>query len=287
MSTSRGLPGERTFAPTVRFEDGTMLWIKFAPAPRGGEAFNNRPQYEVAAYEVQKLFLDESEYVVPPTVARCFTFDFIEQVIDEVPNRDTIEDPVPTFDGWPMSLVVLQYWLWNVDVADRDDVRDRERLENDDAFARNAGNFNLLTYLIRHNDSNTGNFLMSTDPANPRIFSVDNGIAFSQLFSEESAQGTYWRQLRIDRFPATSIERLRKVTLDELRQTLGVVAQFELVSDGEFVAVDATENLDPGRGIRRTRTVLQLGLTATEIRNIHRRITRLIDQIDDGKYEVF
>ena len=287
MRTSRGLPSERTYTPTVRFEDGTMLWLKFAPAPRGGEVFNNRPQYEVAAYQLQKLFLDESEYVVPPTVARCFPFDFVEQALNKAPNRDAIEDPLPTFDGWRMSLVVLQYWLWNTDVADRDDIRDRERLENDEAFARHAGNFNLLTYLIRHNDSNAGNFLISTDPANPRIFSVDNGIAFSALFSEESARGTYWRELRIERFPATSIERLRTLTLEDLRAALGVVAQFEFSRDGDFVAVDATENLDPDKGIRRTPTVLQLGLTASEIRNIHRRLTRLIDQVDDGKYEVF
>ena len=287
MPTSRGLPSERTYAPTVRFEDGAMLQLKFAPAPRGGEVFNNRPQYEVAAYEFQKLFLDESEYVVPPTVARCFAFDFVERAIDKAPNRQAIEDPVPTFDEWRMSLVVLQYWLWNIDVAERNDIRDKKRLENDETFARYAGNFNLLTYLIRHNDSNRGNFLISTDPANPRIFSVDNGLAFSHLARDESDRGTYWRELRIERFPATSIERLRAVTLEDLQATLGVVAQFQLGPDGNFVPVDATENLDPGKGIRRTPTVLQLGLKASEIRNIHRRLTSLIDRVDNGKYEVF
>jgi hypothetical protein len=284
MPTSRGLPSERTFAPTVRFEDGAMLQLKFAPAPRGGEVFNNRPQYELAAYEIQKLFVDESDYVVPPTVARCLAFDFVEQAIDKAPNRDAIEDPRPTFDEWRMSLVVLQYWLWNIDVAERNDIRDRDRLEEDEAFARHAGNFNLLTYLIRHNDSNDGNFLISTDPANPRLFSVDNGLAFS---NEESDRGTYWRELHIERFPAASVERLRGVTLEDLHATLGVVAQFQVGPDGNFTQVDGTENLDPDEGIRRTPTVLQLGLTASEIRNIHRRLTKLIEDVDNGKYEVF
>jgi hypothetical protein len=287
MLTSRGLPSERTYAPIVRFEDGAMLRLKFAPAARGGEVFNNRPQYEVAAYELQKLFLDESEYVVPPTVARCFALDFVRRAIDKAPTREAIEDPLPTFDQWRMSLVVLQYWLsWNIEVADRDDIRDKERLENDEAFARHAGNFNLLTYLIRHNDSNVGNYLISTDSANPRIFSVDNGLAFSQRQSDESDRGTYWRELRIDRFPAASIERLRQVTLEGLHQALGVVAQFEL-RGGEFVPMEPTENLDPDKGIRRTDSVLQLGLTAGEIRNVHRRLTRLIERIDSGRYEVF
>lgn len=284
MPTSRGLPSERTFAPTVRFEDGAMMQVKFAPAPPGGEVFNNRPQYEVAAYEIQKLFLDESEYVVPPTAARCLAFDFVEQAIDKAPNRSAIEDPRPTFDEWRMSLVVLQYWLWNIDIAERNDIRDRKRLEEDETFARHAGNFNLLTYLIGHNDSNVGNFLISTDPANPRVFSVDNGLAFSD---EESDRGTYWRELQMERFPAKSIERLREVTLEDLHAALGVVAQFSLGPDGNFVQVEATENLAPNTGIRRTPTVLQLGLRASEIRNLHRRLGRLIRDIDNGKYEVF
>jgi hypothetical protein len=284
MPTSRGLPSERTYRPVVRFEDGAMLELKFAPAPVGGEVFNNRPQYEVGAYELQKLFLDESEYVVPPTVARCFPFDFVEQAIDKAPNRNAIEDPQPTFEEWRMSLVVLQYWLWNIDIADRDDIRDRQRLEEDEVFARHAGNFNLLTYLIRHNDSNVGNFLISTDPSNPRIFSVDNGLAFS---NEESDRGTYWRDLRIERFPAASIERLRAVTLEDLHAALGVVAQFSLGPDGQFVQVEPTENLAPDTGIRRRATVLQMGLRASEIRNVHRRLERLLRDIDNGKYEVF
>ncbi len=284
MPTSRGLPSERTYAPTVRFEDGAMLQLKFAPAPPGGEVFNNRPQYEIAAYELQKLFLDEAEYVVPPTVARCFPFDFVQQAIDKAPNRNSIEDPRPTFDEWRMSLVVLQYWLWNIDIAERNDIRDRQRLEEDETFARHAGNFNLLTYLIRHNDSNVGNFLISTDPENPRLFSVDNGLAFS---NEESDRGTYWRELRIERFPAASIERLRSVTLEDLHATLGVVAHFQLGPDGNFIQVDGTENLAPNTGIRRTPTVLQLGLRASDIRNLHRRLGRLLRDIDNGKYEVF
>ena len=284
MPSSRGLPSERTFAPTVKFEDGAMLQMKFAPAPKGGEAFNNRPQHEVAAYEIQKLFLDEVEYVVPPTVARCFAFDFLEAAIDKAPNRDAIEDPQPTFDQWRMSLVVLQYWLWNIDVAERNDIRDRDRLEEDEVFARHAGNFNILTYLIRHNDSNDGNFLISTDPANPRVFAVDNGLAFS---NEESDRGTYWRDIKLDRFPAKTIQRLRAITLEDLQAAVGVVAQFEIGPGGNFVQVDATENFDPDKGVRYTASGVQLGLTESEIRNIHRRVTQLVEWVDGGRYETF
>ncbi len=37
------------------------------PAPT---TFNNVPRYDLAAYELQKLFLDPPEYVVPPTALR-------------------------------------------------------------------------------------------------------------------------------------------------------------------------------------------------------------------------
>lgn len=278
---SRGLPSERTYQLTVKVDDGAIAQWKIAPAPEGGEAFNNRPQYEVAAYVLQKLFLDEPEYVVPPTAARCFPLDYVEGLIAMAPGNP---NPVQqTFNEWRMTLTVLQYWLQAVEVATQDVIRDRDRFDEDEVFARHAANFNLLTYLMRHNDSNDGNFLISLDPANPRIFSIDNGLAFS---NEESNRGFYWRDLRFDRFPAKAIERLRQVTLEGLQLTLGVVAQFEL-RGGEFVPVEPTENLDPDKGIRHTESVVQLGLSASEIRNVNRRLAQLLEQIDSGRYEVF
>ena len=66
---------------------------------------------------------------------------------------------------------------------------------------------------------------------------------------------------------------------------LGVLVQFEL-QGGQFVEVPATENLDPGRGVRNDDTTIQLGLTDSEIRNIFRRLERLVEWIDDGRYEL-
>ncbi|MGH7541485.1 MAG: hypothetical protein ACRELC_10840 [Gemmatimonadota bacterium] len=274
MPPSRGVEGDRTWAPTVKFAEGAMMQIKWAPAARGGDAFNNRPRYEIAAYELQKLFLDPSEWVVPPTAARCFPTVVVQQLNPDAPIYQT-------FGEWPITLVALQYWLWNVEVIE--EIDDDERLE-DDTYARRAGNFNLLTYLINHSDSNVGNFLVSTDPNNPRLFSIDNGVAFA---SEESDRGTKWRDLRLERYPADTIERLRALGLEELQAALGVVAQFELSDDGGFRQVEPGENLDPGDGVRRTDRVLQLGLTNGEIERIHRRLQRLIEWVDEGKYELF
>ena len=276
--TSRGLPSERTYQVTAS-AGNAMLQMKYAPAPEGADEFNNRPRYELAAYEIQKLFLDPEDYVVPPTVARCLPTDAVQSVMNMVPG-DYKPEAERTFRDWGMTVVLLQYWLWNVEVPEK---LNDDDLAKEDRYAYHLGHFNLLTYLIRHNDSNEGNFLRSVVAENPRIFSVDNGVAFS---NEESDRGTYWRNIEVDRFPARAIERLRQVTPEGLQEALGVVAQFDL-RDGSFVPAEPGENLKPGDGVRRNDTTIQLGLTDSEIRQIWRRLERLLEWVDGGRYTVF
>lgn len=277
VQPSRGLPGERTYRVTLQ-SGGQVLQIKYAPAGEGADEFNNRPRYELAAYAVQTLFLDEREWVVPPTAIRAFPIEAVQATVAR--TGDAANPPERTFDEWPMTLVALQYWMFSVDIPD--ELPDNDRLEADEVYERLLGNFNLLTYVIGHSDSNRGNFVQSMDPAWPRVFSIDNGVAFA---SEESDRGTQWRDLRLDRYPASAIDRLRGVSLEALQARLGVLVQLEL-RDGDFVEVERTENLDPGRGVRRDAERIQLGLTESEIRAMHRRITRLLEWVDDGRYEL-
>ena len=125
--------------------------------------------------------------------------------------------------------------------------------------------------------------MISMDPANPRIFAVDNGVAFA---SEARNRGHELRDIRVDRLPRSTIERLRGLTLEDFQRALGVVAQFE-VDAGRFVAADPSENLNPERGIRHEGMVLQLGLTRREIESVYRRVERLLDRVDSGRYELF
>ncbi len=273
--TSRGLPEERTYRATLRFGDGTMTIAKWAPAPFGGEAFNNRPRYELAVYELQKLFLEEDEYVVPPTVARCLPLERYREV-------DRWADP--TFRGIDQVLLVLQYWLWNVRGGE---VLDEDRFAWDTVYARHLGNLNILSYLVRHYDSNEGNFLMSSDPTNPRVFAVDNGLAFA---SERSDRGIDWSRLRVERLPSRTVERLRALDEDTLQRALGVVAEFRLDDEsGHLVPAAPSPNLDPGRGTRWVPGlgVLQLGLTEREIRGVHDRLRKLLEEVDEGEVALF
>ncbi len=264
--------GDRTQQVSMSFEDSLVILVKWAKVAQNGETFNNVPRYEVAAYEIQKLFLEEADYVVPPSVLRSFPLAWYQAEYEEGAR--------PTFGNTGSVFVTLQYWLWPPLTPFGE--LDRERFRNDDQYARGVANFNVLTYLIRHSDSNLGNYLMSDSDAS-RIFSVDNGVAFR---SAASNRGFYWRDLRVDRVPASTAERLARITLEDLQERLGVVAQFEL-RDDHYEMVEPGANFNAGSGVRRRDGVLQFGLTTAEIRDVHGRLERLVSQIASGRLTAF
>lgn len=263
--------GDRTQYVTLEFPDSVVLGAQLAKAPAGGAVFNNQPRYELAAYELQKLFLEPDEFVVPPTVIRAFPLAEL---------REFDPGAAATFDEASSVVAVLQYWLQQVTSGG---FYDRDRARGDTVYARYLGNFNILTYLIRHSDANVGNYLISQSSAKPRVFSVDNGVAFD---SQVSDRGFEWRNIRVERLPHATIERLRAITLERLRESLGVLVQFE-VQAGVLVAVARGDNLDDGRGVRRSGGVVQFGLTEAEIRRVAQRLRELLRQVDEGKRKVF
>ena len=264
--------GDRTQQAMLDFPGGTPMLVKWARAPRGGETFNNQPRYELAAYRLQKLFLEPEEYVVPPTALR---------VVPLAWYRSELEPRAPaTFSGTDHVLVVLQYWLWAVTA---DGVYDEARFGRDTTYARHLANLNVFCYLIRHSDANVGNFLRSEGDAGPRVFAVDNGVAFD---SQESNRGHEWRRMRVDRIPRTTMERLRRLTEERLQRELGVLVQFEPSGEG-MTAVEPGPNLDPDDGIREEGGVVQLGLTRGEIEDVWDRLQDLLEEVDEGDLGVF
>ena len=248
-----------------------VVGVRLRTSCRIRDEYNNSPRYEVAAYEIQKLFLEEPEYVVPPTVPRVVPLDWY---------RTLAEDIEQTFDAAASVLVVLQSFVYSVT---EEDVFDLDRFASDPAYARHWANANLLTHLIWHSDSNAGNLLISNIASNPRIFSVDNGVAFG---SPDSDRGTRWRYLLVDRFPASTVERLRGVTEAQLHEVLGVLAQFEVV-DNELVRVESTENLRPRIGVREDDGVIQIGLTNDEIEGIWDRLEAFLFQVRRNRVSTF
>ncbi len=248
-----------------------MIKAKIKPAAEGGKAYNNEPRLELAAYILQKMFLDSSDYVVPPTAIRAFT---LPQFHGVNPNAQ------PTFEGYPLIFCTLQYWL--PEISDKN-VFNEKRLRRDSLYAYHWGNLNAFTYIIHHNDGNIGNVVVSTDSLSPNLYAVDNGISFD---APESRRGTRWRDLRLKRLPRKTFERLQEITLQNLEDQLAVCAQFDLGSgDGRPVAPTAV--IDLYRGVRIEGDTIQFGLTKNEIRHLHERIRYLIRLVKDGEITLF
>ncbi len=264
--------GDITKRLIVIWSDDIRMQLKLKKAPRGGSKVNNQPRYEVAAYKIQKLILDPENYVVPPTVARCFDLQNYQQFFEP--------EASPTFKNSPSVFCVLQYWLENVT---SNNIYDKKLFEANESYARNLGNLNIVSYLIRHNDSNKGNFLISTDMSNLRVFAVDNGLAFN---SAESDRGVEWRRIKVKKLPLVTIDRLRKIQMEDLTKTLGVVAQFE-IKGGLMAPVEATETINKKKGVRTTDSIVQFGLTEKEIKDVYKRLERLLKRIDSNKIETF
>ena len=260
--------GDITLRADVSFGGAAPLRVKLRKAEPGANSFNNVPRYDIAAYELQKLFLDPAEYVVPPTTLRMVP------LADFAKYSPGVRRTFPTAD---QVLAVVQYWLSDIKAVA--DVYDPARFAADPVYARHIGQLNVLTYLIRHRDSNLGNFLLGNAEVGARVFSIDHGVAFA---SEESDRGEAWKDLRVNRLPADTVERLRHVTLQLLAERLGVLAQWKL-QDGSYVPVAIGKNLSESRGVRRTGGELQMGLNKSEIRELHRLLTRLLVQVDRGE----
>ena len=260
--------GDITLKADVSFGGEPPLRVKLRHADPGADSFNNVPRYDLAAYELQKLFLDPAEYVVPPTALRMVPFTDFAKYSPGVAR---------TFSAADQVLAVAQYWLSDIKVVA--DVYDPARFAADPVYARHIGQLNVLTYLIRHRDSNLGNFLIGKADVGARVFSIDHGVAFA---SEDSDRGELWKDMRVNRLPADTVERLRQVTPEVLADRLGVLAQWHL-EGRNYVPAAKGKNLFDTRGVRRMGDDLQMGLNKREIRDLYRLLTRLLERVDKGE----
>jgi hypothetical protein len=257
-----------TLRAEISFGGAPPLTVKLHKAEPGADTFNDVPRYDLAAYELQKLFLDATEYVVPPTALRMVPLADFAKYSPGVAR---------TFSAADQVLAVVQYWLSDIKVIA--DVYSPERFAADPVYARHIGQLNVLTYLIGHRDSNVGNFLIGRQELGARVFSIDHGVAFA---SEGSDRGELWKNLRVKRLPADTIERLRKVTPQLLADRLGVLAQWRL-EGRSYVPVATGNNLAESRGVRREGGTLQMGLNKSELLEVHRLLTKLLERVDRGE----
>jgi hypothetical protein len=247
--------------------------VKWKAAPSGGDGWNNSPRREIGAYAVQELFLDPDAYPVPPVVARGIALDAYA-VVDE--------KATPNLEGTRCIFGGMAAWLENVSQPEQ--AFDPKRFSEDPQYAFHFANLNLLAYLIAHRDARSNNFLMPTDPANPRVFSIDNGIAFGGVLYNFFTW--HFDEIRIGGLPRRSIDRLRGVSRETLAR-LGVLAELETDARGVLRAVTPGANLDPTSGTRLGAGRIQLGLTVDEIDAVASRLQDLLARIDAGELALF
>jgi hypothetical protein len=241
---------------------------KWKPMPTRLDGINNSPRKEIAAYEVQKFVLEPEDYVVPTSVARCLPPSAFPD-----PSRHS----EATLPGSRCELGVLTVWLENVTLPDP--LLDLERFRQDGVYARHLGHFNLVTYLIHHQDGRRGNFLVSTDDRDRRVFSIDNGVAFSGILYNWFVRN--WKRIRVPALPQRAIERLEQIRPEDL-EPLAVVTELRLGPDGIFVPVPAGPIRERDEGVRIDGPTIQLGLDEDEIEDLWERIEDLLEEIRDG-----
>ena len=252
---------------------GADVKFKVKRIPRDLDGVNNAPRKELAAYVIQRLFLDPEDYVVPSTLVYCAPLEIWER------NHPATE---PTLGGTNCVLLAVSLWLKNVTLPDP--LYDEQRFLTDPTYAYFLSNFNVFTYVIGHKDGREGNFLVSKDDARRQVFAIDNGSSFNPLGYNYFVPN--WNVLRVAAVRKKTINRLRKLERGDL-DFLEVAAQIEIGSDGAAHVVAPGESLDDDKGALREGNTVQFGLTEGEIDHVWERIERLIEDVDDGKVPVF
>jgi len=253
-------------------DQGLTVSAKWKPVPLFLDGINNSPRKEIAAYHVQKLVLEPEDYVIPTSVARCIPAAEFPSPTKH--SKGTLPDS-------NCELGIFSVWLENVTVPDM--LLDSDRFEREAAYARHLGNFNLVTYLIRHHDGRRGNFLVSTNESDRRVFAVDNGVAFSGIWYNWFVPN--WNRIRVPAIPEDAIEKLRQIRELDL-EPLAVVAEFHRDPNGGWSPRPSGIALDEDDGARLEGSVFQLGLTEDEIEDLYKRIEDLVEDVQGGRLGV-
>ena len=253
---------------------GRQFLAKWKEVPRGLESWNNSPRRELAAYQVQKLFLDPEDFVVPPSVLRCVPIDEYRAAIDK--------NAKPSIEGADCVLGNLSLWVENVTVPDV--LYDEKRFATDANYAARIADFNLLTYLIDHKDGRRGNFLVSKDESDRRVFAIDNGISFDAWLFNYFVKN--WNDVRVPALRKRSVDRLRAVDPRQV-EALATVAELHVDESGILQSVDPGPALSRTKGVRQKDGVVQFGLMYDEIDDVFEEIAEIIDAVDDGELPVF
>jgi hypothetical protein len=240
----------------------------------------NEPRKELAAYAVQKLFLSEDEYVVPPTAAYCFPV---------APYSRFDAKAKPTFPGADCIFGYASYWLEGVHTVSAarragqlgkgDGIWDAELFQRDPEYRDSVENSNLLTYLINHGDAHEEQFVLQQFPRGLRAYVVDNSIAFRSIKNPMLLLRQDWSHIQVPALSQGAVARLHNLTEADFDR-LGNISELEL-RDRTLVNVHPSSPLaSDGTTMTWTGSRLRIGLTQGEIGLVRAQTKDLLSRPD-------
>jgi hypothetical protein len=254
-------------------EDDLEFKAKWKEVPYFLESWNNSPRRELAAYAVQKIFLDPPDYVVPTAALRCIT---LERYREYFPKAD------PTLKNSKCVLGMLALWINNVTIESQ--LLDPERFSKDPNYAYHLANFNVLTFLIDHKDGRSNNFLVSKNDTDRHVFAIDNGISFDAWIWNWFVPN--WNTIRVPALNRKAVDRLRQVKAEDIAR-LGAVAELRMDGDGIYRTVEPGAPLEADEGVRTAPGVVQFGLTTDEVDDVREQVEEIVEMVDEGEVPVF
>ena len=277
--TPSGMQGAKLLTLRAHGRQGDVVLRAKWRAESTGDLVNE-PRKELAAYAVQKLFLDESEYVVPPTAAYCFP-------VAEYARFDS--KAKPTFAGADCIFGYASYWLESVrtvsaaresgQLGEGKGIWDAKLFERDPEYRESVEDSNLLTYLINHGDAHGEQFVLQRFPRGLRAYVVDNSIAFRSIKNPMLLLRQDWSQIQVPALSRSAVVRLQKLTQADFAR-LGNISELTL-RDGTLVNVHPSNPLaSDGTTISWTGSRLRVGLTQGEIALVETQTKDLLARPD-------
>lgn len=239
----------------------------------------NEPRKELAAYAVQKLFLEPDEYVAPPTAAHCFREQDYRAFSTEV------DQPLP---GTDCILGFLSLWLEDVKTVESAHkagwLRDGENVWSPSLFAadayykRSIAHANLFMFAVNHGDPHPLQFILERLDPGVRIYVVDNSIAFRSIKNPKILFETDWSQIQVPAFPQDTLARIRSLD-DQDFARLGVLDEF-VPADGGLVRRSTESPTPVVTGLDWDQKVLRIGLPPGEVDLVKARLAALSNRTD-------
>ncbi len=272
-TTEHGVSGPKKIK--LYFPDQHLeVTFKWKASPKDGlDNYNNSIAREIATYQLQKLFLDPEDYVVPTSLAFC---------IDQARHHKSLSPETPQVNGSQCIFGNASVWLQDVEIVD--ELYQESRFLNEPNYAYFLSNFNILTYLAAHRDARAANILIAKDDKRRQVFMVDNTTTYGT--TPYNPYVFNWNIIRVPALRKASIDRLRKVKREDL-DGLGVVAQLDRDNDRIFKNVPPGNNLNAEKPVRIRKGMVQFGLTKEQIDGVWDRLQKLIEEVDSGKIPVF